>query len=124
MESKLIIKKCEECNKIVKVIEKSNQEDLICCGKKMKLLIPNEQDASFEKHVPTYEIKNNKILVKVNHVMNSDHYIKWIAQVSDKGEKTVYLTENEEAQAEFDYIKDSVLYSYCNLHGLWKQNVK
>ena len=49
----------------------------------MKELVPNSVDAAVEKHVPTYEVKDGKIFVKVNHVMEEDHYIEWIAMASD-----------------------------------------
>ena len=72
----LKFKKCMVCGTIVEVLEGNG--NLICCGKTMTDLIPNSVDASFEKHVPTYEVEGNNIRAKVNHVMESDHYIEWI----------------------------------------------
>ena len=46
----------------------------------------NSVDAAVEKHVPVYEIVGDKINVTVGstvHPMSDEHYIMWIAYVSD-----------------------------------------
>ena len=50
----------------------------------MKRVTANSVDAAFEKHVPNYEVNDKKITVRVNHVMEEDHYIEWIAIASEK----------------------------------------
>lgn len=121
----LIIKKCLKCGAIVKVINDCNCEKcgIYCCDEKMIEVKANSIDASHEKHIPTYEIKDNKIIVRVNHVMDSDHYIEWICFITEKSEEYVYLNPNEEAVAIFNEAK-GILYSYCNKHGLWMEEVK
>ena len=37
-------------------------------------LISNSVDASYEKHIPTFELVGDEILVKVNHVMEKEHF--------------------------------------------------
>lgn len=103
--------KCDECQ-------------IKCCKEPVIKLIPNSIDASFEKHVPTYEIINDEIYVKVNHVMEADHFIMWIALVNEKVTEKVKLLVNEPAECKFKYIKGSKLYAYCNKHGLWTCDVK
>ena len=126
MKRELIIKKCPKCNAIIKVIEDCNCHDcgIECCGEKMIKLIPNTTEASHEKHLPTYEIKDSKIIVKVNHVMESDHFIEWISLVTDNEEKTIYLNHKDKPEATFCYKENAVLYAYCNKHGLWKTEIK
>lgn len=125
MEKNLIIKKCNNCNAMIKVLKDCNCNDcgIKCCGEEMNTLIPNSIDASHEKHVPTYELKDNKIIVKVNHVMESDHFIEWISLVTNNTEKTIYLDHQDIPEVEFDYIENSIIYAYCNKHGLWKKNI-
>ncbi len=123
---KLILKKCPSCGALVKVVNDCKCScNFECCGEKLKDVEVNSKEAAFEKHIPTYEIKDNKIIVKVNHVMDSDHFIEWICFVNDKKEEYVYLNPNEEdkATATFDYSKGT-LYSYCNKHGLWMKNIE
>ena len=121
----LIIKKCNKCGALVKVLEDCNCDNcgIKCCNEIMTTLVPNSTDAAFEKHVPEYEIKDNKLVVKVNHVMEEKHYIKWICLVTDNKEEYYYFNPGEEATIKTDYEK-GIIYSYCNLHGLWKTDIK
>ena len=122
-----VIRKCNHCGALVQVLYDCKCDDcgIMCCGEKMSTLVPNSVDAAFEKHVPTYEIKDNKIEVAVNHVMESDHYIEWISIVTPSGVVTTkYFKVGETATFDFEYEDGSTLYSYCNKHGLWKTDVK
>lgn len=126
MKKELIIKKCEKCGAIVKVIEDCKCGDcgISCCGEQMRVLTPNSVDASFEKHVPTYEKVEDEIFVTVNHVMEKEHFIEWIALVSDNKEYVVTLYPEQNAECRLPYIKGATLYAYCNKHGLWKAEVE
>lgn len=126
MKNELIIKKCTSCGATVKIIEDCNCEGcgIVCCGKPMMEMKPNSVDAAVEKHVPTYEVEGNEIIVKVNHVMEAEHYIEWISLVHDNKEYTVKLQPEENAECRFPYVKGATLYAYCNKHGLWKTEVE
>lgn len=122
----LVIKKCNDCNAVVKVIRDCTCEEcgIKCCGKEMKELIPNSVDAAIEKHVPTYEVKDGKIFVTVNHVMEEEHYIEWISIVFGNKECTTYLEPGKPATAHCKYVQGAKIYAYCNKHGLWKKDVE
>ena len=126
MSKEFIIKKCSKCNAIVKVINNCEDDNcgIMCCGEKMETLIPNSVDAAVEKHVPTYEIEGKKINIKVNHVMDEDHYIEWVSMVSECKECTKYFEPGKVAETHFKYIPGSTLYAYCNKHGLWKKEIE
>lgn len=117
-----MFRKCNKCGELIKVINEKNIP--MCCGEDMSLIKANSVDASREKHVPNYEIKNNKIIVTVNHVMDSDHYIEWIAIENDSYFLMKRFKPGDEAKVEFDYIENVTIYSYCNKHSLWKNEVK
>ena len=120
----LKLKKCLNCGAMIKVIEDCHCAcNFICCDEKMTDIKPNTEEAAVEKHLPTYEVKDDKIEVQVNHVMDADHYIEWISFVSENREETVYLEPGMDAKAVFLYQKGT-LYSYCNKHGLWSEAVK
>lgn len=74
MKNELIIKKCLKCGALVEVINDCNCSEcgITCCGEPMVKLISNSVDASFEKHIPTFEHRGDEILVKVNHVMEKN----------------------------------------------------
>ena len=126
MVKDLVIKKCSKCGAIVKVLKDCNCEGhgITCCGEEMKELVPNSVDAAIEKHVPTYEVRDGKIFVRVNHVMEEDHYIEWISIVFEGKEVTTYLENGKDAVAHCKYVPGSTIYAYCNKHGLWKKEVE
>lgn len=117
MNKEVVIKKCNICNSVVRVLE--GNSDISCCGNKMVTLTPNSVEASFEKHMPTYEKVGDKINVTVNHVMDDDHYIEYILYVYDNKEEMVKFNPGEVAKCNFYYVKGAKIYSYCNKHGLW-----
>ena len=121
-----VIKKCNKCGAMVRVLEDCTCENcgIKCCGEEMKALVPNSVDAAVEKHVPTYEVKDGKVYVKVNHVMEEEHYIEWISFVFENKTVTTYLEPGKEAVAHCKYVPGSTIYAYCNKHGLWKKEVE
>ena len=123
MKNELIIKRCNSCGATVKMIE-GKDVTITCCGEEMKTVVANSVDAAVEKHVPTYEKVENEIQAKVNHVMEDEHYIEWISLVSENKEYSVKFKAGEVAEAVFPYIPGSMLYVYCNKHGLWSKEVE
>ena len=125
MNNNLIIKKCMKCGAMVKVLEDCTCDNcgIKCCGEQMVELKPNSVDASFEKHIPTFEISGDEIMVKVNHPMEKDHFIQWISFVHENKETVVTLYPEQNAEVIFPYLPNSTIYSYCNKHGLWKKDV-
>ena len=79
-------------------------------------------DAAFEKHIPNYEIVGDNIVVTVNHVMDDDHFIEWVAFVGENKEEFVYFKPEEEINVKFKNSKGKI-YSYCNKHGLWIKEI-
>lgn len=122
----LIIKKCLSCGAIVKAISDCNCPDcgIKCCDSAMKVLVPNENDAAFEKHVPVYEVNGDKVKIEVKHVMEDEHYIEWIAMIANDKEFVKYFKPGDECKVEFEYIPGAKLYSYCNKHDLWMSVVE
>jgi len=124
--NELIIKKCLKCGALVKVINDCDCEDcgIECCNEEMVILKPNSVDASIEKHKPTYEIKDEKLIVTVNHVMEEDHYIEWICLVTATEEHYIYLTPGTSHTVEFPKVNRGIIYAYCNKHGLWQTEIE
>lgn len=126
MKNDLLIKRCKDCGALVHVIYDCNCSDcsIKCCGKSMEFLTPNTCDANKDKHIPKYEIVEDEIYVSIDHPMDNDHYIMWIAKVKNGREEIVYLYPEQEASCRFKYEKQSTIYAYCNKHQLWKSDIK
>ena len=122
----MIIKKCMKCGAMVEVLKDCTCDDcgIKCCGEQMRTFVPNTEEASFEKHMPVYEVIDDEIVVTVPHVMEEDHYIEWIALEDEMTSQKQMLVIGKEATAKFPYKKGSKVYSYCNKHGLWSVEVE
>lgn len=122
----MIIKKCLKCGALVKIINDCTCPNcgITCCGSEMREMKANTSDGAVEKHKPTYVIEGNKLIVMVNHVMEKDHYIEWIALVTKDKEEYRYLEPGMEVSAIFDKPQSGIIYSYCNKHGLWMKEIK
>ena len=119
-------KLCKICGK---TIELMNQEIIptFCCGEEMELLNPNTVDASHEKHVPVYTIQNDEIIVQIGedlHPSVPEHHIMWIALVAENIIEKKLLQPGDKPEARFRYFENSEIYAYCDIHGLWKKEVK
>jgi len=117
---------CPICGNVIGLID-GDMNKITCCGRKMELMNANSTDASQEKHVPVCEKLEDEIVVKVGtveHPMEKEHYIMWIAQVSDNQTTRIRLFPEQAAEVRFKYIPKSTIYAYCNKHGLWKNIVE
>ena len=117
--------KCPTCENIVGLIE-GEMERITCCGELMEKMVANSTEASVEKHIPVYEKVEDEIVVRVGeveHPMEKEHYIMWIAQVTENKTTRVKLYPEQGTETRFPYIKGAILYAYCNKHGLWKTEI-
>ncbi len=114
--------RCNLCGNIVGLV-KNGGGQLVCCGQPMEKLEANVTDASHEKHVPVIVKEGEKLIVSVGsapHPMVPEHYIEWIALVTDDRSVIVHLKPGMEPKTEFCAFPKAIVYAYCNLHGLWK----
>lgn len=123
MEMKFYI--CKTCGNMIAMVKKSGVP-VMCCGQKMTELEPGTTDAAVEKHVPVFEIKDNKVFVtvgSVEHPMLDEHFIEWIAVQTTAGNQRKALKPGDKPQACFALCEGEeveAVYAYCNLHSLWK----
>ena len=123
MELKFYI--CAHCGNIITKI-KDAKVPVVCCGEKMKEIIPGTVDASREKHVPVYVVDGNKVCVSVGaveHPMAPEHYIEWIVLKTKEEIRYKYLKPGDAPKACFaiaDGDEVEEVFAYCNIHSLWK----
>ncbi len=120
--------KCEVCGNVVEVLH-AGGGDLVCCGKPMTLLEEKTADTSLEKHVPYIERTENGYLVKVGketaHPMEENHYIMWIELFVDGTVYRKHLKPGDKPEAFFEVPEGEKVKAreYCNLHGLWSNEL-
>ena len=117
--------KCKHCGQMVAIVKETGVP-LICCGEPMEEIVAGTTDAAVEKHVPVYEVKDNKVVVtvgSVEHPMLDVHYIEWVSLQTKQGNQRKALKPGDAPKVEFAICEgDEVeaVYAYCNLHSLWK----
>ncbi|NMB30485.1 MAG: desulfoferrodoxin [Clostridiales bacterium] len=117
--------RCAKCGNMATYI-KDGGVPIVCCGEPMKILKANTEDAAVEKHVPYCEVKDGKLEVQIGediHPMLDEHWIEWIAVVSEAGIEITKLKPGMEPKATFCNYENVDVYEYCNLHGLWKKSL-
>jgi superoxide reductase len=124
-----VFSKCNICGNITVKLVNSGVK-MVCCGQQMEEMVPNTVDASVEKHVPVVT-KIDEYTVKVDvgsvpHPMTPEHHIVFIYIETEDGGEYVILDETGQPEAEFCICKSKPVaaYEYCNLHGLWKAEIK
>lgn len=127
MAKRYEVYKCEPCGNIVWVLH-GGQGALVCCGEEMKLMEPQTAEMKLEKHVPVLEKIDGGYRVVVGselHPMLDAHYIEWIALCTETQTHFQFLEPGQEPAAEFFMEGEPLyLYEYCNLHGLWLNDLK
>lgn len=118
--------KCQLCGQIIGMVKETGVP-IICCGQEMEEIIPHiDEKGLSEKHIPVYQIKNKKIVVRIGsipHPMTNEHYIEWVALVTNKGSQKKSLKPGDAPEVRFVLDDGEIveeIYAYCNLHSLWK----
>ena len=88
-----------------------------CCG---VTLPPLEAEAPDGDHALRVDIVEDEYCAAVDHPMSKEHYISFLAAVSDQGVNLVKLYPEGSAEARFSINRVKYLYAYCNRHGLFR----
>ena len=122
--------RCKKCGQIVGMV-KDTGVPMICCGSEMEAMTPYSNDNGLgEKHVPVYKLKRGQLEVNIGsipHPMISDHYIEWVAIVTNKGNQRKCLKPGDAPIVKFFLDKDETpreIFVYCNLHSLWVKKIE
>lgn len=98
------------------VINTTGEAVVSCCGITLPPLEPETPD---EDHGIKVEIVEDEYYVTVSHPMTKDHYISFLAAVSDQGIQLTKLYPEGNAEARFRISCVRKMYAYCNRHGLY-----
>lgn len=105
---------CPVCGNAVR----STGEALIsCCGITLPPLVPENTEPDHDIRVETVE---DEYYVTIDHPMRKDHYISFLAAVSDSRVQFAKLYPEGNAEARFKIDGVRKFYAYCNRHGLFQ----
>lgn len=119
---------CRHCGNVVTKLTSAGVP-LKCCGEELQLLEAGVTDAAVEKHVPAVTVEGNLVKVfvgSVTHPMTAEHSILWVALETERDALIHWLNPGEAPEAVFALAEGQTakaVYAYCNLHGLWKQDL-
>jgi len=105
---------CPVCGNVIRTI---GEAMISCCGITLPPLEPESADTMHTIHVEPVE---DEYYVHLDHPMSKEHYISFIAAVSDQGVQFVKLYPEQTAEARFKRSRVKYLYAYCNHHGLFR----
>ena len=108
---------CPVCGNLIQSI---GETVVSCCGITLPPLVPELAD---KDHSVRVEIVKDEYYVTVEHPMTREHYISFLAAVSDRGTQFVKLYPEENAEAQFKINQVRWLYAYCKRHGLFQVSV-
>ena len=119
---------CKHCGNMIGLIEDKGVP-MMCCGEEMTELVANTVEASAEKHLPDISVSGDSICVKVGsvpHPMEEAHHISFVYIETERGGQRKCLKIGEDPKLSFCFSDDKpvAVYAYCNLHGIWKTEIK
>ncbi len=112
MRSKFYV--CPVCGN---VIRSTGEAVISCCGVTLPAL---EAEAPDEEHAIKAEIVEDEYYVTMDHPMTKDHYISFLAAVSDQSMQLMKLYPQGPCEARFKINRVKYIYAYCNRHCLFK----
>ena len=104
---------CPVCGNVIQTI---GEAMVSCCGISLP---PIDPEPAAPDHLIHMEIVEDEFYVTVDHPMTREHYISFLAAVSDQGIQFMKLYPEGNAEARFKISRVVKLYAYCNRHGLF-----
>jgi len=119
---------CKHCGNLIGMVDNKGVP-VVCCGEPMTELVPNTVEASAEKHLPSVTVNGNNINVQVGstpHPMEEEHHIVFVYVETEHGGQRKALKVGGAPNTTFCCTDDKpvAVYAYCNVHGLWKTEIK
>lgn len=109
---------CPICGNIIHTMGENLNS---CCGINLPIL---EAECENEEHRITVEIIEDEYDICLEHAMTKEHYISWIAYVTDDRCEMVKLYPEQKAEARFFKRGSGIIYAYCNKDGLIKKDIR
>lgn len=108
---------CPVCGNVIRTVGAAL---ISCCGITLPPLSAEEAD---DAHCIRCETVEDEYYVTVDHPMTKEHYISFLAAVSDQGVQFVKMYPEGSAEARFKMGRVQLLLAYCNRHGLYRAKV-
>lgn len=108
---------CPICSNIIYTMGENINS---CCGINLPIL---EAETENEKHIINCVTIENEYYISIEHDMTKEHYISFIAYITNDRCEIVKLYPEQNAEARFLKRGKGIIYIYCNKDGLIKKNI-
>jgi desulfoferrodoxin (superoxide reductase-like protein)/DNA-binding XRE family transcriptional regulator len=108
---------CPVCGNVIHAL---GEGSFSCCG---VALPPLEAEEADETHSLAAVRTEDEWFVSLSHPMEREHYISFLAYVTDDRLQLVKLYPEQAAEARFTRCGSGLIYAFCNRHGLFRIKV-
>lgn len=106
---------CPICGNIIMSVGEGH---FSCCG----IILPKQESESMdEAHSVLIETIDDEYSVTMQHPMNKEHYISFIAYITSGSMEMIKLYPEQDIFVRFRKKGHGIFYAYCNRHGLFKK---
>ncbi|MBQ6808760.1 MAG: helix-turn-helix domain-containing protein [Firmicutes bacterium] len=105
---------CPDCGNI---LASSGPAAISCCGKTLEALTPAEAEG---EHLPSVEYMDGGLYVHMEHPMEKEHFISFIAYVTGGSLFLQRMYPEQGIDLRFPRNGHGWFYIYCNQHGLFR----
>ena len=108
---------CPICGNIIHTMGENINS---CCGINLPTL---DAELENEHHIINCKTIENEYYIWVEHDMTKEHYLSFIAYITNDRCEIVKLYPEQKAEARFLKRGKGIIYVYCNKDGLIKKNI-
>ncbi len=99
-----------------------------CCGiQLLPLEVENQHEENNDHFINEHKINieniEDEIFVSINHPMEKNHFISWIASITFDSIVITKLYPEQNAECRFKRRGQQKIFTYCNRHGLFEVKV-
>lgn len=109
---------CKSCGN---VMSSTGALQVSCCG---RILDPLPVQEESDEHAITLEAVEDDFYVTLQHEMSREHFITFVCYVSYDRFLFIKLYPEQNAELRFPRMYGGRLYVHCNVHGLFKHDMK
>lgn len=104
---------CPICGNIITAVGSGSYS---CCGITLPKQEAEECDTS---HLIEVETVDNEYHMTINHSMEKNHYISFVAYITSSNVEVVKLYPEQEISVRFRKKGHGYIYAFCNRHGMF-----
>ena len=108
---------CPVCGNIITSVGSGS---FSCCGITLPTQEPEEDDGD---HLICIETVDNEYHVAIEHPMNKNHYVSFIAYVTSDSVEVVKLYPEQSISVRFRRKGHGMICAYCNRHGMFRKMI-